>query len=63
MTPRIHTMAPHTRRMSEARRNHIHGPLQPMDDKLPGDGEWQWMLPWITLASGFVMALIVWSIA
>ena len=48
---------------SEASRQHHHGPLLPMDDKLPGDGELQWLLPWITLASGFVMALIVWSIA
>lgn len=48
--------------MSEARRRHLHGDLLPMDDKLPGDGELQWLLPWITLASGSIVALVIWSI-
>lgn len=63
-TPRIHTMAPHTRRMSEARRNHIHGSLQPMDWKGRPviKGELQWLLPWITLASALVVAAIVWGL-
>lgn len=49
-TPRFHTMCTHTRRMSEARRNHIHGALQPMDDKLPGDGSQAWLGALLSIA-------------
>ena len=37
--------------MSEARRQHHHGPLLPMDDKQPGDGELAWLGALICLAS------------
>ena len=48
---------------SEASRQHHHGKLLPMDDRLPGDGELQHWLPWITLASGSLVALVIWSLA
>lgn len=40
----------------------IDGPLLPMDDRLPGDGELQHWLPWITLASSSIVAAIAWGL-
>ncbi len=49
---------------SEAARQHHHGKLQPLDmnGRPVIKGELQHWLPWITLASGSVVALVIWSL-
>lgn len=48
--------------MSEARRQQLYGSLQPMDDKLPGDGELAWLGALICMASAGLTLFTLWEI-
>ncbi len=48
--------------MSEARRQHHHGPLLPMDDSLPGDGDLAHIGLLICMASAGLTLFTLWSI-
>lgn len=48
--------------MSEARRQHLYGDLQPMDDKLPGDGDLAHIGLLICMASAGLTLFTLWSI-
>lgn len=47
---------------TEAMRQHHHGPLLPMDDKLPGDGSQVRLGALICLASAAATIFTLWSI-